>query len=162
MDCSDSDGYELVTYSYRPDDPHSIPASEAFGLFADRRGRLWLSTRNRGLAYYAAEIDRFRTFHPEALPVLDPTSSRFQQTGDGTIWLMTATGLLRFEESRQTFTQIAIELSTDDETIPVRPRTFIAVQDWLFWTDSRGRLFSWRPASSATPADGPVEIELPR
>lgn len=53
-------------YKNDPDDPHSISSNETFAFKRDRKGRLWVSTRN-GLDIFNDKTERFHHFKNDPL-----------------------------------------------------------------------------------------------
>jgi signal transduction histidine kinase/ligand-binding sensor domain-containing protein len=86
------DGYDLVTYRNKKDDPLSISANFAVVIMEDRYNQLWVGTFGGGLNLYDRRTDSFRRFiyspdDPHSLP-----SNRVKtmiESQDGNIWLGT-------------------------------------------------------------------------
>ena len=88
------DGYRLRTYTARAGDRCALPADYVVTLYADDRGRLWISTFGGGLAYYEPQTDCVRTVgfgagDPNHAPVTSLASD-----AAGGLWLGTTAGLL--------------------------------------------------------------------
>ena len=59
--CSD----RLIHYPHDPKDPNSPGVNQLSGLFLDREGRIWLSTRGGGIILFDRERAVFRSFRHE-------------------------------------------------------------------------------------------------
>jgi signal transduction histidine kinase/ligand-binding sensor domain-containing protein len=86
------DGYDLVMYRNKKEDPGSISANFVVVLLEDRYNQLWVGTFGGGLNLYDRRTDSFRRFiynpdDPHSLP-----SNRVKtmiESQDGNIWLGT-------------------------------------------------------------------------
>jgi signal transduction histidine kinase/ligand-binding sensor domain-containing protein len=101
------DGYEIKVYRHDPENPHSLSNSYVMGCKRDRRGVVWLVTRDGVLHRYEPETERFVRYD---LGLSDPFQQRGSELlvlhGDvqGRLWVGTfGDGLLRYEPEEDTF-----------------------------------------------------------
>jgi signal transduction histidine kinase/ligand-binding sensor domain-containing protein/DNA-binding response OmpR family regulator len=86
------DGYQFVVFRHNPFDSTSISDSETNCVFVDRRGRLWVGTRNGGLNRFDRVHERFSRVREG--PTRDITA--IVEDSSGTIWVGSAgEGLFR-------------------------------------------------------------------
>ncbi|TAD84063.1 MAG: response regulator [Bacteroidetes bacterium] len=84
------DGYRFKTYSPDTFDPFSIAASEIWGLFEDKKGRIW-AFYNGGIDVFIPETGRFYHVPKNLIPGFsfgaDYLTCRVTEDGDGSIWI---------------------------------------------------------------------------
>ena len=101
------DGYRFTSYLHDPDDPTSLSSSEVMAMTVDRRGQLWLATRQDGLNRYDATTDGFVRYLGPTSPADGEAPSRwlgdlFEDSG-GTLWIGTGEGLYSLDPERRLF-----------------------------------------------------------
>jgi signal transduction histidine kinase/ligand-binding sensor domain-containing protein/HPt (histidine-containing phosphotransfer) domain-containing protein/ActR/RegA family two-component response regulator len=93
------DGYRVVVYKHRRNDPRSLDDNFVQSLFVDAKGRLWVGTEG-GLSRYDAASDGFVHYAPERKQET-PGAGRAVNAicADDTdgLWLGTADGLQHFD-----------------------------------------------------------------
>ena len=94
------DGYELRSYQHDPENPSSLSASEVMRIFEDRRGRLWLATREQGVNRYDRRSDSFIRY-PLWPGADDVQEGRFirdlADDAHGNLWIASDSGLIRLD-----------------------------------------------------------------
>ena len=132
------DGYGLLRFDHRPDDPSTISASRIRALFEDSRGVLWVGS-NGGLDRYRPES---RTFEPwladGGLP--HPAVTSLAEDGRGRLWVGTKGGLLVMGTDRRPEATFGVEDGLSSEGI-----TGIVVMGEEVWVSTHDAgLNRWR------------------
>jgi signal transduction histidine kinase/ligand-binding sensor domain-containing protein/CheY-like chemotaxis protein/HPt (histidine-containing phosphotransfer) domain-containing protein len=99
------DGYKVIVYKNKRNDPHSLDDNFVQSLLVDEQGRLWVGTEG-GLNLYDAATDSFTRFSPPASSRPDPGGravNAIVADGKGVLWLGTASGLQRYDTVSGTF-----------------------------------------------------------
>ncbi|HWU86840.1 MAG TPA: two-component regulator propeller domain-containing protein [Kofleriaceae bacterium] len=90
------------------EDPVSLEAAWITALHRDRRGKLWISLRGRGLVAFDTRTEAYRLYVPDPqTPNSLPVDSVFDiwEDDQGMLWLATwGAGLVRFDPQREVFT----------------------------------------------------------
>jgi len=101
--------YEIATgrtrrYAHDPADPDGLPEKEVKDVYRAPDGALWVVTDNHLAELVDPEGGVFRSFRFHDPQVAGEwTFPSLHQAADGTFWLGTNRGLLRFDPARETF-----------------------------------------------------------
>ncbi|WP_165772274.1 ligand-binding sensor domain-containing diguanylate cyclase [Niveispirillum lacus] len=91
------DGYRFRVFQPDSRDPSSLPDGYINALHVDRRGRLWVGTNNGGVARFIPETESFAQYPAGPGGLAHPTAYRFQEDGQGNIWVALRSGLARLD-----------------------------------------------------------------
>lgn len=89
------DGYRFRVFQPDSRDPSSLPDGYINALHVDRRGRLWVGTNNGGVARFIPETESFARYPAGPGGLAHPTAYRFEEDGQGDIWVALRSGLAR-------------------------------------------------------------------
>jgi PAS domain S-box-containing protein len=131
------DGYQLVSYTHNPADPHSISGTLIHDIIEDQQGHLWIAAGEGGVNRYDPTTDRFTRYQHDPA---DPTSlshlvavALFEDS-HGTIWVGTLNGHLnRFDPDTEHFTAYALPQTSSDTMMPLRRHSIAETQDGSLW-----------------------------
>jgi len=88
------DGYEFVTYRYRPDDEQSLPDNHITALAGTETGQLWIGTYSGGVAVLDQRTERIlRIPSPAGAEGQPERVMALRHDRDGTVWVASADGL---------------------------------------------------------------------
>ncbi|SDJ86464.1 ligand-binding sensor domain-containing protein [Catalinimonas alkaloidigena] len=138
--------YRFQNYQHHPDDAGSLPGNTVKVLYEDRMGRLWVGTREAGLARYDAGRDAFVTYKHQpgdvhSLP--GNTVTAVAEDVRGRIWVGTLDGgLCMFEANRNRFRRV------NDAQLPDEIRSMVADQAGNLWLTTAAGLSRFDPATS--------------
>lgn len=99
-------GNEMRQY-FCDDSPYSIPDNQIWGLYVDRSGKMWVSTKN-GVAYYTENDDFKNVKVPEASEHL---SLEFAQNRAGDLFLLQPDRLLRYDSVAEEFVPVIVDIA---------------------------------------------------
>lgn len=106
------DGYQMTTYRFNPDDPHSISFSDVRVIYEDKQQNLWVGTHARGMNRFDRDKNRFIRYigDPDEWETLS-TNTVWAMVEDrrGTFWVGTAYGLNIMDREAGTFHRIFSE-----------------------------------------------------
>ena len=86
-----------------PSDPESLPSDMVLHVYQDRNSRIWVATRNGGVAQYDPASRRFtRLLDNGVLPY--NTVYRIVEDFDGLLWLTTSHGIVHFDPRTNAYT----------------------------------------------------------
>ncbi len=90
------DGYHFEVFTNDPFNPFSIAGNDITNLFEDSKGNIWLTVDGKGVDMLEKTSGKF--FHLPTLKddIKTPGIVSFVETTDGTVWMGTRTGLVRF------------------------------------------------------------------
>ncbi|MDA3942660.1 MAG: ATP-binding protein [Bacteroidetes bacterium] len=104
-----TDTYKAIYFQHDPDNEMSIPAGRIRDIFKDSKGRTWLASIGGGLAYMKDDDMLFRKFKNDPRDPLSLSSNNVycvHESLSGTIYIGTESGLNRFDETSQTFSNL--------------------------------------------------------
>ncbi|MBP7339829.1 ligand-binding sensor domain-containing diguanylate cyclase [Niveispirillum sp.] len=127
------DGYRFRVFQPDSRDPSSLPDGYINALHVDKRGRLWVGTNNGGVARFIPETESFARYPAGPGGLAHPTAYRFEEDGQGNIWVALRSGLARLDVDTGMAENFRIQEARDDGL----PGT--VVQDLLF--DAAGMLW---------------------
>lgn len=132
----------FVVFRHDEAQPESLPGDTISALHVDAEGALWIGS-NGGLARWAAERGAF-----ERIPLPPPPPSggatprvtdlrvrALASSGDGSLWVGTARGLLRFDRRRHAFTAVP----DDDQAATSAPVNALVADGDRLWLGAEGR-----------------------
>ncbi|OOG83814.1 hypothetical protein B0E41_12170 [Hydrogenophaga sp. A37] len=103
------DRKQAIWYQSNPDDPDGLRDDLVIGLFRDRDGRFWSTTRAGGVYRFDTERPRFRSYrHQQAVPQSlgkGAVTAAYAEDPD-TLWIGTDRGLNRVDRTTDQVTQI--------------------------------------------------------
>lgn len=91
------DGYRFRVFQPDSRDPSSLPDGYINALHVDQRGRLWVGTNNGGVARFIPETESFARYPAGPGGLAHPTAYRFEEDGEGNIWVALRSGLARLD-----------------------------------------------------------------
>ncbi len=101
----------LENYKLGGEDTKSTSHDIVWSLLEDRQKRLWVGTHS-GLDIIDLKSGKVvRRFTPENSNLLNPSIRSMLQDQDGTIWLATQGGLMRYDEQNDTFEIFKVRVS---------------------------------------------------
>jgi len=131
------DGYDMVVYDYKHDDPASLSHDWIWSVYVDNGGTLWVGTDGGGLNRYDRQQDAFTRFQhvPDDPHSLSNDRVRvIYQDRQGYYWIGTdGGGLNRFDASSGQFTRYR----HDDARTDSLPNDKVLA----IFEDSRGKLW---------------------
>ncbi|MEN8802012.1 MAG: two-component regulator propeller domain-containing protein [Thiogranum sp.] len=131
------DGYDMVVYEHKSDDPASLSHDWIWSAYVDNSGTLWVGTDGGGLNRYDRELDAFTRFQhvPDDPHSLSNNRVRvIYQDRQGYYWIGTdGGGLNRFDASNGRFTRYR----HDDAQAGSLPNDKVLA----IFEDSRGKLW---------------------
>jgi len=103
------DRKQAIWYQSNPDDPDGLRDDLVVGLFRDRDGRFWSTTRSGAVYRFDTERARFRSYrHQEAVPQglgKGSVTAAYAEDPD-TLWIGTDRGLNRVDRTTDQVTQV--------------------------------------------------------
>ncbi len=124
-----------------------LPEGNSRVVFADRQGRLWIGSREGILTVY--ENGKFTVLNRRG-EHFDANVSAFHEDGDGTIWIATNNGLIRFRNGK--FTAITQKNGLFHDNL----HRILEDQRGRFWLTSNGGIFSVLKNDLDAFADGKI------
>lgn len=109
----DAASERFTIYRHDPQDPGSIAGDSVHALHVDDEGRLWVGG-NGGLAAWSPAQQRFERIplppppaQPASMPRVEDARVRALASGaDGSLWVGTVRGLLRFDRRKHAFARL--------------------------------------------------------
>ncbi len=104
-----TDTYKSIFYQHDPADKLSIPSGRIRDIYRDSKGRTWLASIGGGLAYMKDHDLMFRTFNHDSRDPRSLSSNNVysvHESASGDIFIGTESGLNRFDENTQTFSNL--------------------------------------------------------
>jgi len=101
------DGYEIKEFSHEPNNPDSIAENAIRTITADKKGGLWISLYNLGLAHYDAETEKFSHFPHDKDNTNSPSSNTIRDIitlDNGDLWIGGREGLSYYSLKSNVFT----------------------------------------------------------
>ena len=117
-------------------------------LARDRLGRLWIASRDAGIAIYDArsgELKRIRHSPSEPHSLSDDSVQTILHLRSGETLVGTATGLDRFSAANLDVTRIALPLEISPQGSPVRVRALAESTDGMVWVGTDAGLGRYDP-----------------
>jgi signal transduction histidine kinase/ligand-binding sensor domain-containing protein/DNA-binding response OmpR family regulator len=94
---------EIRQFTYDPDNMQGLPQQEVFAVFEDREGNIWIATKNYVSKFVDEEIGRFLHFQYTGRIIDELVRPQIHQNKEGSFWIGTDNGLLRFDPNTQSF-----------------------------------------------------------
>jgi ligand-binding sensor domain-containing protein/DNA-binding CsgD family transcriptional regulator len=111
----------FTRYRHDPADPASLSHDYVYDVFLDRHGVLWIATIGGGLSRYNAASDDFTHFDLAATSGCPADCGKvfgLAEDEEGTLWIGTRSGLLRFNAGRTEVERVSLaETGTAEPTI---------------------------------------------
>lgn len=113
------DGRRIETFTYDPFAPFSISNNVVYGLFEDQQGLIWISLEDH-VNVFDPESRRFFRLLYQGKPIEGWSSTRYDSTPDGTVWLTTSSSnILKIRLSKSVLEKAAATGAADIE-IPAK------------------------------------------
>src|SRR5436190_3520869 len=100
------DGYNFLPFKHDPKDPNSLISDEITCLATEKKGVIWIGTKNKGVNCYSSYSGKYDLFqHDVNLNSLsdDRITSIFCDSIHGLVWIGTGNGLNSFDPGTKKF-----------------------------------------------------------